>query len=328
MGPPSEITPIQLREIAAIERLLGRFERIEAAPAAPMLRRSRWIKTVAGSVAIEGNPLSEEQVTALLEGKRVVAPPRDILEVENALQAYRDLGRWKPWAAASMLRAHAAMMNGLVGSAGRWRGRSVGIAHGGKIAHVAPPADRVPGLMKELLGFGKKSAKEIHPAILSAVIHYEIEFIHPFEDGNGRMGRLWHSVLLAQYHPAFAMAPVESVIWRHQKQYYRALAQSDACGAATPFVQFALEASRMALESLVPEAASVLSSKQGAEERLAIALEKFGGTPFTRKGYLALHPNISAPTASRDLSRAVAHAALLRTGDKATAVYRFGGRRT
>jgi len=186
--PPFEITQATHDLIIRIERLLGRYEGLHSPAPLTRLRRSERVRTVHDSLAIEGNTLSLEQATTVLEGKRVTAPDQDIREMKNAHAVYEELGSWKPFAVKDFLAAHGMLMQGLVASAGRWRSGDVGIAKGNEIAHVAPPANRVDGLIQDLLKFAETDARPM--LVRAAVVHYEIEFIHPFEDGNGRIGRL------------------------------------------------------------------------------------------------------------------------------------------
>lgn len=267
---------------------------------------------------IEGNTPSEEQVTALIEGKRVAGPARNLREVRNAIACYDAMANWHPWSTKHFLAAHKIMMEGLVDRPGHWRTRGVGIAKGDVISHLAPPADRVPGLVGGLLDWVKQDT--ILPApIRAAVCHYELEFIHPFQDGNGRMGRLWHSLILLRYHPVFPQLPVESVIRDRQADYYRVLGQCDKAGKSTAFVEFALEVTLKALLDLAKQH----SPTMGSRERLDAAREHFLTQPFSRKNYIARFPSLSPATASRDLQLAVQGGLLRREGDKALSVYQF-----
>lgn len=283
-----------------------------------MLRRSLKVRTIQASLQIEGNTLTEDQVTAVLEGKRVMAPARDLLEVRNAIACYDKLPQWSPGSARHLLAAHKIMMTGLVKTPGAWRSRGVGIAKGDVIAHVAPPADRVPGLMNDLLKWVRTDT-EVPAPIRAAVCHYEMEFIHPFEDGNGRMGRLWHSLILHQHHPIFAHVPVESAIRDRQADYYNVLGQCDKAGNSTAFVEFALELTLEALKQVT----DIHQPRMTSEARLAAAQQHFGRETFSRKDYLQRFPGLSQATASRDLRDAVANRLVAREGDKATARYRF-----
>jgi len=316
--PPFEVTPRSARLLSEIERRVGRHEGALRAPVSPVLRRSLRVRTIQASLQIEGNTLTEEEVTAVLEGRRVSAPERDLREVRNAIVCYEKLPKWDPGSAKHLLAAHGVMMAGLVRQPGAWRAKGVGIAKGNQIAHIAPPPSRVPGLMDTLLKWVRTDT-EVPAPIRAAVCHYEMEFIHPFEDGNGRMGRLWHSLILQRHHLLFAQVPVESVIRDRQADYYAVLGQCDKAGNSTAFVEFALELTLEALKHVVmprqPRMASPL--------RIEAARHHFAKASFTRKDYLSHFPGLSPSTASRDLQEGVSNRLLQRQGDKATAKYRF-----
>jgi Fic family protein len=210
MIPPVSITASVLDDIASIERLIGRIEGLHQPKPQPYLRKSNRVRTVQGSLAIEGNTLNLDQVTALMEGKIVIGKKDEIKEVMNAINVYDRMTDFDPFSNKSMLQAHGMMMSELVATAGLWRQSNVGIMKGSAVSHIAPPADRVDHLMKELFGFLKND--DTHSLVKSCVFHYELEFIHPFEDGNGRIGRFWHSLLLFHYHRVFEFIPVESLI--------------------------------------------------------------------------------------------------------------------
>lgn len=317
MTPPFTITPQILQLLATLERLLGRYEGMHHPAPAPQLRRSQRVRTIQASLQIEGNTLSEEQVTAILEGKRVIGPARDVLEVQNAISAYDELPKWQPANPKHLLAAHKIMMKGLVPAPGQWRTRGVAIAKGNQIAHLPPPASRVPALMAELTTW-LKSATDVPRAVAAAVFHYELEFIHPFADGNGRMGRLWHSLILSKYHPLFALAPVESVVRDRQREYYEVLGRCDKAGDSTLFVQFALEATAAAVDGILQ---SLSKQTVTSSQRIQAALQAFGKQSFSRKDYLLLFPTLSTATASRDLATAVSEGILRRTGDQSQARY-------
>jgi Fic family protein len=210
------------------------------------LRRVNRIRTIHGSLAIEGNTLSETQITAVMEGKPVVAPPQDVQEVRNALRVYEEMSEWSATTEADLLNAHAQLMSGLVDAPGRYRLKAAGVMGKTGIVHVAPPADRVPFQMCELLGWLKST--DAHPLVASSVFHYEFEFIHPFEDGNGRMGRLWQTLILSQWKTVFSFLPVESLVHAHQADYYAALNASTQGSDCAPFIDFMLGAIHEALE--------------------------------------------------------------------------------
>jgi Fic family protein len=243
--PPHTITPEILNRVAAISEAVGRLTALTDQARVLRLRRINRIRTIHGSLAIEGNTLSEAQITAILDGKRVIAPPREVQEIKNALAAYERFDSWKPRAVTDLLEAHRILMSGLIDEAGLYRHAGVGVMAGSQVIHMAPPADRVPHLMADL--FGWLAATDAHPLIASSVFHYEFEFIHPFADGNGRMGRLWQSLILARWNPLFANIPVESLIFEHQAEYYQAIQESTEKTDSAPFIAFIL---RMILDTL------------------------------------------------------------------------------
>lgn len=318
--PPFEITPAVLTTCGEILRLVGRYEGLASPRPEPRLRRENRVRTIQGSLAIEGNTLSTAQITAILDGKRVLGPRRDIIEVRNAVAVYADAGAFDPALRRDVLRAHRGLMRDVIPNAGKFRTGGVGIVQGSRVAHVAPPAARVPELVDQVLDFVGRD-REVHGLIKSAVAHYELEFIHPFSDGNGRMGRLWQHVILLRVHPVFEFVPVESVIRVRQEAYYATLQACDRAGSSTAFVEFSLRAILDALEELT--AALTVPSRTG-RDRLAIARDHFGTREFSRTEYRALLKTISTATASRDLRDGVADKVLRRRGDKATARYRFG----
>ncbi|MBX2808346.1 MAG: Fic family protein [Cellvibrionaceae bacterium] len=211
MRPPYDITDTALNLSLAIANMLGHLEGIQSQAPQAELRKQNRIKTIQGSLAIEGNTLSTSQVTTLIDNKRVVGPQKDILEVVNAINAYDVMSSYRAYSANSMLKAHKLLMKNLMTDAGQYRQGNVGIFKGSHISHVASKHSRVPALMKDLFEFLKKE-KDTHPLIKSCVFHYELMFIHPFSDGNGRMGRLWQSVILMEYHPVFEYLSIESLI--------------------------------------------------------------------------------------------------------------------
>lgn len=251
--PPYTITPEILNRVAAISEAIGRLTVLTDQARSLRLRRINRIRTIHGSLAIEGNTLSEAQITAILEGKRVIAPPREVQEVKNALAAYDQFGIWKPDVEKDLLEAHRILMSGLIDEAGLYRHGGVGVMAGQQVIHMAPPADRVPHLMADL--FGWLAATDAHPLIASSVFHYEFEFIHPFADGNGRMGRLWQSLILARWNPLFADIPVESLIFEHQAEYYQAIQESTQKTDSAPFIAFMLRMILDAVTSSTPEVA-------------------------------------------------------------------------
>ena len=244
--PPFEITNRMIDYVAEIAELLGKLNVTDALSSNPTLRRSNRIRTIHGSLAIEQNPLSLEQVTAVLNGKHVLAPPKDIAEVKNAYEIYERLDELDPYSADDLLTAHGIMTRGLVEESGVFRSRPVGVIDSeGHVLHFGTLPQYVPDLVMELLDWVKTS--EVHMLIRSCVFHYELELIHPFADGNGRVGRLWHTLLLSKWNSAFAWLPVESIIHDRQQEYYDAINTSNDAGESTVFIEFMLSAIKASL---------------------------------------------------------------------------------
>lgn len=237
--PPFTITSRAINLIAEISEKIGILTAKSENPLHVDLRRENRIKTIHSSLAIENNSLSIEQITAIIEGKRVLGAPNEIQEVKNAVQAYELLLQLNPYEEKDLLRAHKIMMADLVDRNGKYRTDGVGIFDGNKVVHIAPPAERVPFLMADLFDWLKNASD--HPLIKSCVFHYEFEFIHPFQDGNGRMGRLWQTVILKEWKTFFAWLPVETIIKENQTEYYKALSASDTNADSTAFIEFMLD---------------------------------------------------------------------------------------
>ncbi len=251
-NPPYTITPAIIDLVAQTGEAAGRLSVLTDQEKKLRLHRINRIQTIQGSLAIEGNTLSEKQITAILDGKKVIAPEREIREVANANKAYDQFKKWYPDSESDLLDAHRILMDGLADDAGIYRHGGVGVMAGNQLLHMAPPADRVPRLMHNLFIWLADTA--LHPLISSSVFHYEFEFIHPFSDGNGRLGRLWQTVMLYRWNPLFEYIPVESLIHKHQQAYYNALQEStDLCDSA-PFIEFMLT---MILESTAAVAPQV-----------------------------------------------------------------------
>jgi Uncharacterized conserved protein len=237
--PPFDITPEIVDLIAQISETVGYVKR-DLKQSSPQLRKQNRIKTITGTLAIEGNTLSEEQVSAVLEGKKVFATKKELAEVKGAVAAYDQLHTFSPDSLDDLLHSYKLMMAAVLDDAGELRTKPVGIYKDQKIIHVAPQANRVMILMTNLLAWQKSS--QHHPLIVSSVFHYELEYIHPFMDGNGRLGRLWQTLILSKWQPMFLDLPLESVIKQHQQDYYAALRQSDKASNSTAFIEFMLHA--------------------------------------------------------------------------------------
>lgn len=282
-----------------------------------VLRKRNRIRTIQGTLAIEGNTLSEDQVTAILEGKHVLAKPSELQEVTNAIAVYELLEELDPFKITHFKKAHKVLMTGLIGDAGIFRKKGAGIMRGRQIAHIAPPAHLVPTQIEGLLNYLKHDRDPM--LIKSCMAHYEIEFIHPFTDGNGRMGRLWQTLSLMRYSPVFAYLHVEALVKLAQKEYYKALAKADKTGDAGPFITFMLERIERALLDLL----ATQRPKLTAADRMAHFREAWGYGRFSRKDYMNIFPELSTATASRDLREAVEGKILKKSGDGRTSVYRF-----
>jgi len=315
--PPYQITGEVLALLTKVSEQIGTVNALHLNRPQTELRKANRIKTIQSTLAIEGNTISEEQITALLNNKRVLAPQKDILEVQNAIATYDNLHTFKPFQSKSLLNAHKTLMNGLIKDAGTLRSGNVGIVKGSQTTHVAPPGNMVPHLLKELLEYVKDDGDPI--LIKTCVFHYEFEFIHPFADGNGRMGRLWQTILLTKTYPVFEYLPIEIVIKAEQGKYYDALNRSDSQGQSTPFIIFMLDRILAALNELLDKPFSA----PDPESRILIFRDIIGKRAFTRKDYLNNFKTLSTATASRDLKVATEMGILQKTGDKNSSIYNF-----
>jgi len=255
--PPYTITPQIVQQVADIVELVTRWSYSDDSALTPQLRRNNRIRTIQASLALENNTLSIEQVTDVLDGKAVVGLPREIQEVRNAFAAYEQVSKWQPRSQSDLLAAHGLFMKGLVDDAGHYRKGGVGIYSDKGLVHMAPPAKMLSGLMADLVEW--LASAPVHPLIASSVFHYEFEFIHPFADGNGRMGRLWQTLILSKWEPILAYLPVESVIRMRQTAYYEALADADRIARATPFIEFMLQALHDAMTEVLIKTSVIMS---------------------------------------------------------------------
>ena len=311
-----EGTPKIINLSTDIGRLLGIVDATYLRKPKTELRKRNKVKTIRASLAIEGNTLSEEQITAIIENKRVIGPTKDILEVKNAIDVYNSLADFDPFSEESYLKAHEMLMTGLVENPGRYRTGGVGIVQGNKVAHLAPPGWNVQNLMHQLFEYLNKNEDNL--IIKSCVFHYEMEFIHPFYDGNGRMGRLWQTLILMKVNPVFEYTSLEKSIKDSQEEYYRVLNESDKSGLSTRFVEYSLEKIKLSLEELL----ELRPENMGDEERITYFLNEVGNAYFTRSDYLKIFPNISPATASRDLQKAVEKEMLIKEGEKRLTRYK------
>ena len=315
--PPFEITNTIIDSVAEIAELVGRLTSTNQLSSNPTLRRSNRIRTIHGSLAIEQNTLSLEQVTAVLNGKHVLAPPKDIAEVKNAYEIYERLDELDPYSVDDLLTAHGIMTRELVDESGMFRTRPVGVVNQeGRVLHFGTLPQYVPDLVMELLDWVKNS--DVHMLIRSCVFHYEFELIHPFADGNGRVGRLWHTLLLSKWNPAFAWLPVESIIHDRQEEYYAAINASNDAGESTVFIAFMLSAIKASLIDAI-NASDEMSD--GAMDKATMRwkqIEKFLEThPYIMNADVRALCGVSAATANRILAGLTAEGKLVK--------YREGG---
>ena len=317
MKPPYQITRKILSLVASISERIGEVNAAHLNKPPTELRKRNRIKTIQSSLEIEGNILTVEQITLILENKRIVGPKKDILEVKNAIDVYNYLDQLDPYSFDSFCTAHSILMDGLIESAGKLRGKSVGIVKGSEIAHIAPKSEMLKPLISELFNYLKNDKDLL--LIKSCVFHYELEFIHPFIDGNGRMGRLWQTLILKDKYPVFEFLPLETVIKERQEKYYEALRESDKTGQSTSFIEFMLEVIQESLEELL----NIQNVSLTNLDRINIYKSVIKGDYFSRKEYLRHYKNISGATASRDLQFAVENGLLEKIGYKNTTRYKF-----
>jgi Fic family protein len=317
MKPPYNITGKILKLVASISEKIGEINAVHLSKPPTELRKKNRIKSIHSSLEIEGNTLTIEQITAIIENKRVIGPEKDILEVKNAVAVYDSLDKLYPYDFNSFCEAHGILMKGLVESAGSLRNKSVGIVKGSEVTHIAPPSKMIKPLMNNLFDYLKKDDDLI--LIKSCVFHYEMEFIHPFIDGNGRMGRLWQTLILKDTYPVFEYLPIETLIKERQEQYYESLGKSDNTGESTVFIEFMLEIILDSLDALL----SIQNVSLTNIDRIALFKSLVKLDYFTRKDYLMNFREISTATASRDLKFALENGLIEKIGDKNTTRYRY-----
>lgn len=315
--PPFEITNAMIDHVAEIAELVGRLTSTNQLSTNPTLRRTNRIRTIHGSLAIEQNTLTLEQVTAVLNGKQVLAPPKDIAEVKNAYEIYERLDELDPYSVDDLMTAHGIMTRGLVDESGMFRTRPVGVVdQEGHVLHFGTLPQYVPDLVMELLDWVKSS--DVHMLIRSCVLHYELELIHPFTDGNGRVGRLWHTLLLSKWNPAFAWLPVESMIHARQPEYYAAINASNDAGESTVFIEFVLSAIKASLRDAINASDEMSDAPIDKTILRWQQIEKFLEThEFIMNADVRALCGVSAATANRILSGLATNGKLIK--------YREGG---
>lgn len=317
--PPFELNSKIFQLSQEISREIGMLAGAKLDMPSVKLRRMNNIKTIQASLAIEGNTLSLDQVTHIFDGKLVVGPKKDILEVQNAIGVYKNLQSFNCVEMEDCLEAHAILMGNLIPNAGSWRKSGVGIFKGEVVAHMPPPAKRVPNLMRDLFEFLKNDTS-IGWLLKGCIFHYELEFIHPFTDGNGRMGRLWQQLILMQEDEVFAFLPVEEIIKQNQDAYYNVLSECDQAGCSTKFIEFSLAQILVALKDY---RSTVYIHAKDMKSRLEYAFLKMENIWFSRKDYMQIHPDLSTATASRDLNHGLREKTLQSKGAKNQTMYKF-----
>jgi Fic family protein len=322
--PPFEITNTMIHQVAEIAELVGKLTSTNQLSANPTLRRTNRIRTIHGSLAIEQNTLSLEQVTAVLNGKQVLAPPKDIAEVKNAYEIYERLDELDPYAVDDLLTAHGIMTRGLVEESGMFRSRPVGVVdQEGHVLHVGTLPNYVPDLVMELLDWTKNS--DIHMLIRSCVFHYELELIHPFADGNGRIGRLWHTLLLSKWNPAFAWLPVESMIHARQPEYYTAINASNNAGESTVFIEFMLSTIKASLMDAISMSGEMSDGPMDKVTMRWEQIEKYLEThKFIMNADVRALCGVSAATANRILVALSAEGKLVKYREGGHWAYKHG----
>ena len=305
--PPYTITSKMLHLSTQISEVLTNLEHSSKKAITPILRKKNRIKTLAGTLEIEGNFLGEEKITAILDGKRVLGTMLEVAEVEGAIASYRELENYHYNKLDDLLKAHQLMMNGILKTAGSFRRVNVGVGSSEGVSHVAPPYDRVPELMGDLFDWLTQSDE--HLLIKSCVFHYEFEFIHPFSDGNGRIGRLWQSVILHQWKPIFSSMPTESIIRDHQEAYYGALEAAGSLGESTPFVEFMLEMILQTIQN-VPNS----DPDNVPKDRTELILDHLRKTPEISVRKLSELLSVSDKTIKRDLEKLKDQQKIVRIG--------------
>lgn len=317
--PPFKLNSKIFNLSLEIQDILGQLKNAEIAKPSVKLRKENQIKTIHHSLAIEGNTLSIAQITDIINDKKIIGPQKQITEVINAIHLYECISDFDATSENSFLKAHKILMTGLVQQPGHYRKSNVGVIKGSQLKHVAPQAKQVALLMNQLFNFLKKN-KETTLIVKACVFHYELEFIHPFEDGNGRMGRLWQQIVLMKYSPVFEYLSVESLVFKNQQKYYKVLEACDKAGESTLFIEFALN---LILQELISFKKVFKPQKIDVDGRLSLAKDKFRSTLFSRKKYMEIFPEISTATASRDLNYAMENEIMEMVGERNQAQYKF-----
>ncbi|MDD2698217.1 MAG: Fic family protein [Arcobacteraceae bacterium] len=308
--PPYTITTKMVNLISKISEEMTKIEVEEKNIITPALRKISRIKTLAGTLEIEGNFLGEEKITAILDGKRVLGTYQEILEVEGAINAYKEFENYNHKNIKELLRAHKILMSGILKTAGNFRTVNVGVGGKDGVTHIAPQPHFVPKLMEDLFDWLKNSDE--HPLIKSCVFHYEFEFIHPFSDGNGRIGRLWQSVILYSWKKAFIVIPTESIVRDYQKRYYQVLEESGSLGESTPFIEFMLEVILKSIEkSLKSSVKNSVKSSVNTEDKILKLLKENSKITINELAHIL---NLTTRAIEKSIAKLKVENKLLRVG--------------
>ena len=301
MKPPFTLTNTMLHQVIEISRVLGILE--FSVKSDLKLRKENRIKSIHSSLAIENNSLTEKQVTDIIDGKRVLGDPKEIREVKNAYDAYEEILTLDPYRQKDFLKAHRLLTAGIVNEAGKYRSRDIGIFDEiGNVVHMGARPQYLQALMDDLFAWGKND--NTPELIKSCVFHYEIETIHPFADGNGRMGRLWQTVILANWNPIFAWIPIETLIYENQRDYYKVLEQVDQETNSNRFIEFMLAIILKTLKSYLT-VTSNLEQKIDIPEGLTDSEAK---TYVLVTKYLTEHESINTTVTAKLIQKSVATA--------------------
>jgi Fic family protein len=309
--PPYTISSKILSLVSDIVELISDIKHTSQALNTPILRKKNRAKSISSSLQIEGNTFTEDKVTAMIEGKRVLGTYKEIAEVECAINAYDHLEHYTYTKLDDLLLAHKLMMDDLLKHAGNFRTSNVGVGGKEGVVHVAPPYERVPSLMNELFEWMKHTNE--HLLIVSCIFHYEFEFIHPFIDGNGRIGRLWQTVILKAYKDFFTYIPIESVVREHQQQYYEAIESSSSMGESTPFIEFMLKVILQTLKKYQQES-SAINSEQSSVKTDELILIHIDTNPSITIKQLADKLNLTTRAIEKNIKKLKDKGILTRIG--------------
>lgn len=250
--PPFTLTSVMFDYAANITEKIGQINNYNNLRKMPILRKNNRIQSVHSTLAIEANSLSLKQVKDVINGKLVIGFEREIREVKNAYKAYEQITKINPYSIDDLLYVHGILTNGLIEESGKFRSGNEGVFdEDNNCIFIAPKPDLVMDLINDLFNYIKENKDKINPLILSSVFHYEFVFIHPFSDGNGRMARLWQNIILSHWKEVFVYLPIESLIKKYQKEYYKVIDACNNSGESTEFIEFMLKMIDESLNNLL-----------------------------------------------------------------------------